>query len=82
MSNELTEQEMAVLADILGDDETYQYQVQEYAVVSYRQGKLVAEGPYDYRHLAEQKAKDKGGVVAERVRTTSWGRWASLTEKG
>lgn len=81
MSTDLTEEELAVLADTLGDDATYQERVYEYAVVSYRRGKPYAHGPYP-QHLAEQKAKDGGGVVAQRIRTTSWGRWTSLPEKG
>ena len=78
MSNELTQEELAVLADALGDDPAYKERETEYAVVSFRRGKPFAHGPYP-QHLAKRKAKDEGGVVAERVRTTTWGRWSAAS---
>lgn len=82
MSSEPTADELAVLGATLGNDETYKEKIAEYAVVYYRRGKLTAEGPYEDRHVAERKAKGKGGVVAKRVVTRSWGRWTSLSEEG
>ncbi|MFI7113991.1 hypothetical protein ACIBK9_47275 [Nonomuraea sp. NPDC050227] len=77
MSNELTPNEREVLADVFGDDPTYKEQEREYVVVSYWRGKgrLSAHGPYP-QHLAEKKAKAEGGIVAERVKTTTWGPWS------
>lgn len=47
----------------------------EFAVVYYRLGKLVAEGPFEERHPAETRVRAKGGVIAERQVTTDFGLW-------
>jgi hypothetical protein len=77
MTDDLTTQERDALAATLGDDDSHQEWTYEYAVVAYKRGKPLAEGPYP-RHLAEKKAEDKGGVVAKRTKTTFWGRWTAL----
>ncbi len=77
MSFDLTPEELAALAEGFGDDPNYQEREWEYAIVSYRRGKPYVHGPYPH-DLAIRKAKDGGGVVAQRVRSTSWGRWTLL----
>jgi transcriptional regulator with XRE-family HTH domain len=47
----------------------------EYAVVYAEAGGPVAEGPFTERHVADGKARDKGGVVVERPVVTHPGVW-------
>jgi hypothetical protein len=53
----------------------------EYAAVYWWRGKLVAEGPFGERRLAEVRTRSKGGVIAERQVITDFGLWTpSQTE--
>lgn len=69
--DDLTEDEYAALAVHLGDQEALTV---EFAVVYWRKGKLVAEGPFP-RSVAESKAEAKRGVIAERTKQTIYGLW-------
>lgn len=46
----------------------------EFAVIYVRHRTLVVEGPYP-RRLAEIKARDRGGRIAERTKTVDYGLW-------
>ena len=46
----------------------------EFAVIYHRHGKPQVEGPYP-RRLAEIKARDRGGRIAERTKTVDYGLW-------
>lgn len=52
----------------------------EFAVVYVRHRTLVVEGPYPCR-LAEIKARDKGGRIAERTKTVDYGLWTPADER-
>lgn len=54
----------------------------EFAVVYYRRGKLVAEGPFEERRLAEVRVRAKGGVIAERQVITDFGLWTPSNTNG
>jgi hypothetical protein len=69
--NDLTEDEYTALADQLPGPEEM---TAEFAVVYYRRGELTVEGPYP-RRLAEIKARDRGGRIAERTKTVEYGMW-------
>ncbi len=71
--DDLTEAEYEALATHLGDQEEMTVQ---FAVVYYRRGELVAEGPFS-RSVAEGKANAKLGVVAERTKQTTYGMWTA-----
>jgi|GEM_PF-5331242 len=52
----------------------------EFAVVYYQRGELTVEGPYP-RRLAETKARDKGGRIAERTKTVEYGMWTPANNR-
>lgn len=54
----------------------------EFAVVYYQRGKPVASGPYQDRHIAENVARSKRGVIAERTVTTDFGFWTPSDPRG
>jgi hypothetical protein len=54
----------------------------EFAVVYFRRGKLVAEGPFEERRLAEVRVQAKGGVIAERPVITDFGLWTASDPNG
>ena len=54
----------------------------EFAVVYFKRGKPVAEGPFTERHVAEAVARNKRGVIAERTVTTDFGLWAPSDPRG
>ncbi len=72
-ARDLTDAEYAALADQLGGQEELTV---EFAVVYHSRGELVVEGPFA-RSLAERKAKDNHGVIAERTKQTIYGLWTS-----
>lgn len=76
-SDDFTEAEYGALRAGLGGDED---QITEFAVIYYRQGKPMVEGPYE-RSLAERKAGSKGGRIAERTVTTLRGPWVPADER-
>ena len=76
---DLTDDEYDALADLDGRTEDART---EFAVVYFKRGKPVAEGPYAERHVAEAQARSKRGVIAERTVTTDFGLWTPSDPRG
>ena len=70
-AEEFTEDEYLALAEQLPGQEEMTI---EFAVLYYRRGEPIVEGPYP-RRLAEIKARDKRGQIAERTKTVQYGLW-------
>jgi hypothetical protein len=69
---EITDDQHKALNTLDHDRETRH----EFAIVYYKNGQPVAEGPFDQRRLAEARARAKGGTIVERPVTTEVGSWA------
>jgi hypothetical protein len=78
-TTEITEDEYEALSELDGRTEDART---EYAVVYFRRGELVAEGPFEERRLAELRVTAKGGVIAERQVITDFGLWAPSDPRG
>lgn len=76
---DLTDDEYDALHDL--DPRTEDTRI-EYAVVYFKRGKPVAEGPFTERHAAEANARTKRGVIAERTVTTDFGLWTPSDPRG
>jgi hypothetical protein len=76
---DLTDDEYDALHDL--DTRTEDTRI-EYAVVYFKRGKPVAEGPFTERHAAEANARNKRGVIAERIVTIDFGLWAPSDPRG
>jgi hypothetical protein len=75
--DDFTEEEYEALSDALPGQEELTV---EFAVVYWRKGRPVVEGPYP-RRAAEAKAKARGGQVAERTRQVTFGLWTVADER-
>lgn len=76
---DLTNDEYDALHDLDGRTEEART---EYAVVYFKRGKPVAEGPFTERHAAEANARNKRGVIAERTVTIDFGLWTPSDPRG
>lgn len=76
-AEEFTEDEYLALAEQLPGQEEMTI---EFAVLYYRGGKAFVEGTFP-RRLAEAKAREKHGQIAERTKTVQYGLWVPADER-
>lgn len=76
---EITEKEFEAIAALDGRTEDART---EFAVVYFKRGKPVAEGPFTERHVAESVAARKHGLIAERNVITDFGLWTNSDPRG
>ncbi|GAA2861384.1 hypothetical protein [Nonomuraea rubra] len=75
--DDFTDNEYEALSDALPGAEEMTI---EFAVIYVRHRTLVVEGPFP-RRLAEIKARDKGGRIAERTKTVNYGLWTPADDR-
>jgi hypothetical protein len=75
--NDFTENEYEALSEQLPGAEEMTV---EFAVIYVRNRTLIVEGPFP-RRLAEIKARDRGGRIAERTKTMDYGMWVPADDR-
>ncbi|MEU4575974.1 hypothetical protein [Nonomuraea sp. NPDC023979] len=75
--NDFTEDEYEALSEQLPSAEEMTV---EFAVLYWHRGERYVEGPFS-RRLAEIKARDRGGRIAERTKTVDYGLWTPVDNR-